>query len=80
MLVVSWCILRYLVVVVQEEEVSQEMLTFHEVINHMQEQEEEVIDAHREVIEVLLPDFPRFYVLCVILDQWKVNDDVMYFV
>jgi hypothetical protein len=68
------------VVVVQEEEVSQEMLTFHEVINHMQEQEEEVIDAHREVIEVLLPDFPRYHVLCVILDRCKVNDYAMYFV
>lgn len=35
-----------------EEEVSEEMLTFHEAIIHMQEQEEQVIDAHRDVIEV----------------------------
>ena len=28
------------------------MLTFHEVINHMQEVEEEVIDEHRSLLEV----------------------------
>ena len=28
------------------------MLTFHEVINHMQDAEEEVIDDHRTTIEV----------------------------
>ena len=35
----------------QVEEVSEEMLTFHEVVNHMQEQEEEVIDGHRTLFE-----------------------------
>ena len=51
---------RYCTSYVQEEEVSEEMLTFHEVVNHMQEQEEEVIDSHREIIEV--------FVLCYIID------------
>ncbi len=37
----------------QKEEVSAELLTFHEVINHMQEDEEEVIDGHRAVTEVI---------------------------
>lgn len=32
---------------------SQELLTFHEVVNHMQEQEEEIIDSHRTLFEVL---------------------------
>ena len=36
----------------QEEEVSEELLTFHEVVNHMQEAEEEIIDDHRTLIEV----------------------------
>ncbi len=31
---------------------SEELLTFHEVINHMQEQEEEVIEDHRALVEV----------------------------
>ncbi len=38
--------------VLQEDEVSEELLTFHEVVNHMQEQEEEVIDDHRFLCEV----------------------------
>ena len=36
----------------QKEEVSAELLTFHEVVNHMQEDEEEVIDDHRVITEV----------------------------
>ena len=31
---------------------SEEVLEFHEVVNHMQEMEEEVIDDHRTMIEV----------------------------
>ena len=31
---------------------SAELLTFHEVVNHMQEDEEEVIDDHRVITEV----------------------------
>ena len=31
---------------------SEELLEFHEVVNHMQEQEEEVIDDHKGLIEV----------------------------
>ena len=31
---------------------SEELLTFHEVINHMQEQEEQLIDDHRFLVEV----------------------------
>ena len=38
----------------QEEEVSQDLLTFHEVINHMQEQEEQVLDEHHNLIQVSL--------------------------
>lgn len=37
----------------QKEEVSAELLTFHEVVNHMQEDEEEVIDDHRVITEVI---------------------------
>ena len=39
-------------VVWQEEEVSEDLLTFHEVVNHMQEAEEEILDDHRVVIDV----------------------------
>ncbi|KAK2178304.1 hypothetical protein NP493_548g00029 [Ridgeia piscesae] len=35
----------------QDEEASEELLTFHEVVNHMQEQEEQIIDDHRTLIE-----------------------------
>ena len=41
----------------QKEEVSAELLTFHEVVNHMQEDEEEVIDDHREITEVNAENF-----------------------
>ena len=30
---------------------SAELLNFHEVVNHMQEAEEEVIDNHRQLLE-----------------------------
>ena len=30
---------------------SQELLTFHEVVNHMQDQEEQVLDDHHALIE-----------------------------
>lgn len=33
-------------------ELSEELFEFHEVISHMQEEEEAVIDEHREIIEV----------------------------
>ena len=36
----------------QKEEVSAELLTFHEVVNHMQEDEEEVINDHSVMVEV----------------------------
>ena len=36
----------------QQEEVSDDLLTFHEVVNHMQEMEEDIIDDHRSLIEV----------------------------
>ncbi|XP_067678415.1 kinesin-like protein KIF2A isoform X2 [Haliotis asinina] len=35
-----------------QEEVSEELLNFHQVVNKMQEQEEEVIDEHRNVVEM----------------------------
>lgn len=35
-----------------EGELSEEMFEFHEVISHMQEEEEAVIDEHREIVEV----------------------------
>ncbi|XP_046550289.1 kinesin-like protein KIF2A [Haliotis rubra] len=35
-----------------QEEVSEELLNFHQVVNKMQEQEEEVLDEHRNVVEV----------------------------
>ncbi|XP_041360178.1 kinesin-like protein KIF2A isoform X2 [Gigantopelta aegis] len=34
-----------------EEEVSQDLLNFHQMVNQMQEQEEEVIDEHRTLID-----------------------------
>ncbi|KAK3091618.1 hypothetical protein FSP39_021247 [Pinctada imbricata] len=34
-----------------QEEVSDDLLTFHEVVNHMQEMEEEIIDDHRTLID-----------------------------
>ncbi|KAL3868187.1 hypothetical protein ACJMK2_041019 [Sinanodonta woodiana] len=34
-----------------QEEVTDELLTFHEVVNHMQEMEEEIIDDHKMLIE-----------------------------
>ena len=30
---------------------TEELLTFHEVVNHMQEEEEEVLDSHHSLIE-----------------------------
>lgn len=36
----------------KEGELSEEMFEFHEVISHMQEEEEAVIDEHREIVEV----------------------------
>jgi hypothetical protein len=37
---------------VQEDEVTEELLNFHEAVNHMQEQEEELIDYHHQLAEV----------------------------
>ncbi|XP_064605768.1 kinesin-like protein KIF2A [Liolophura sinensis] len=34
-----------------QEEVSDELLTFHEAVNHMQELEEQVVDSHRSLLE-----------------------------
>jgi kinesin family protein 2/24 len=34
-----------------EEEVTEELLTHHEVINQLQEMEEEVVDGHRMLFE-----------------------------
>jgi len=34
------------------EELPEELYEFHEVISHMQEEEEAVIDEHREILEV----------------------------
>jgi hypothetical protein len=36
----------------QEDEVTEELLNFHEAVNHMQEQEEELIDYHHQLAEV----------------------------
>jgi len=62
----------------QEEEVSEELLTFHKAVYQMQEQEEELIDVHHQLAEVfadrlfvssstfsllLLFSFSRFLVL-----------------
>lgn len=38
--------------VFKEGELSEEMFEFHEVISHMQDEEEAVIDEHREIVEV----------------------------
>ena len=46
---------------------SAELLNFHEVVNHMQEAEEEVIDNHRALLEVI----HNFRCACVILAIWK---------
>ncbi|XP_071116765.1 kinesin-like protein KIF2A [Haliotis cracherodii] len=35
-----------------QEEVSEDLLNFHQVVNKMQEQEEEVLDEHRNVVEM----------------------------
>ena len=40
---------------IQEEEVTEELLTFHEAVYHMQEQEEELIDTHHQLTEVPTP-------------------------
>jgi len=37
----------------QCDELTAELFEFHEVVDHMQEEEEAVIDAHREIIEVV---------------------------
>ena len=36
----------------QEEEVSEDLWNFHQMVNQMQEQEEEVIDEHKTLIDV----------------------------
>lgn len=41
-----------LLLLFQQEEVSDELLTFHEAVNHMQELEEQVVDSHRSLLEV----------------------------
>lgn len=37
----------------QEDEVTDELITFHEAVNQMQLQEEELIDTHHQLIEVV---------------------------
>ena len=44
--------LAVLYMLYQEEEVSVEMFTFHEVMNQLQEMEEQVVDSHRTCLEV----------------------------
>lgn len=39
---------------VQQDEVSDDLMTFHEKVNHMQELEEEIQDDQRVLIEVWL--------------------------
>ena len=41
-----------LMVCLQQEEVSEELLNFHQVMNKMQEMEEEVQDDHKAVTDV----------------------------
>lgn len=36
----------------QQDEVSEDLMTFHEKVNHMQELEEEIIDDQKSLIEV----------------------------
>ena len=39
----------------QQDEVSEDMMTFHEKVNHMQELEEQIQDDHRVLIDVSQP-------------------------
>ena len=39
----------------QEEEFDEDLLTFQEVVNHMLEMEEEVIDEHAKAVDVSSP-------------------------
>ena len=36
----------------QQDEVSDDLLTFHEAVNHMQDMEEEIIDDQKALIDV----------------------------
>jgi hypothetical protein len=40
--------------VLQFEELPEDLLEFHEVVYHMQEQEEAVIDGHHDLYEVII--------------------------
>jgi hypothetical protein len=40
-------------VVLQFEELPEDLLEFHEAVNHMQEEEEAVIDGHHDLYEVI---------------------------
>lgn len=42
------------VLCLQQDEIPDELLTFHEAVNHIQEMEEDIIDDHKSLIEVCL--------------------------
>ena len=50
--------------ILQQDEVTDEMMTFHEKVNHMQELEEEIIDDQKSLIDVCTDQSPSLtYVL-----------------
>ena len=57
---------------------SAELLTFHEVVNHMQEDEEEVIDDHRVITEVSSKETDKVhhYLWIVEKTQRQIHDDI----
>ena len=48
----SIIIYLYVSFVPQQDEVSDDLLTFHEAVNHMQDMEEEIIDDQKALIDV----------------------------
>jgi hypothetical protein len=44
-------------IALQQDEVSEDLMTFHEKVNHMQELEEEIIDDQKSLIEVSITVF-----------------------
>ena len=46
--------------IIQVEELPDDLLEFHEAVNSLQQQEEDVVEEHRELIGVRRTDFMRF--------------------
>lgn len=48
----GYSVIAFLLIGMQEDEVTEELLTFHEAVHQMQIQEEELLDAHHQLTEV----------------------------